>query len=199
MTSPILCVEHDQRRAVMATVKELFNAYRENELPIEGGYIVCSFFDPRSTYSRYEVTSYNNAKNIRNSGDGLTFLADGRKIFMLVEPMSYPEKHVEPASRDEFHRVPYRFREVMTFTTKRQDRIMVGKTPVVSRGTFTILKPQGNDFSYIFYGTEGVQYAIQDLFFKSLWQDANVPRSDAEKAARSILKIFEDFVECKAA
>ena len=183
----------------MAIVKELFNAYYKNELPMEGGFIVCSFFDPHSTYSRYEITSYNNVKDIYNNEDGLTFHADGKKIFMLVEPMNYPEKHVEPANRDDFHRIPYRFKEVDTFTSKRQDRIMVGRIPVMSYGSFTILKPMGNNFSYIFYEGDDVQYAIKDFFFKSLWQDANVPRNDAEKAARSILKIFEYFVEYKVA
>jgi hypothetical protein len=183
----------------MAVVKELFNAYLKSELPLEGGYIVCSFFDPHSTFSRYEITSYNNVKDIQDNEVGLTFFADGKKIFMLVEPMNYPEKHIEPANRDDFHRIPYQFMEVETFTSKRRDRIMVGKIPVMSYGSFTILKPRENDFSYIFYETEDVQYAIKDFFFKSLWQDANVPRNDAEKVACSILAIIEYFVEYEVA
>ncbi len=36
----------------MAVVKELFKAYYNGELPLEGGYIFSSFFDTNSTYSK---------------------------------------------------------------------------------------------------------------------------------------------------
>lgn len=110
----------------MAIVKELFSAYLKNELPLEGGYIIASFFDPTSTYSRYEVTSYNNVKDIYTNDDGLTFLADGKKLYVLIEPANYAEKHIEPSHRDDAHKIPYRFKEVELHISKRQDRIMIG-------------------------------------------------------------------------
>ena len=167
----------------MAVVKELFNAYFESDLPLEGGYIICSFFDPHSIYSRYETTSYSNAKDIYDNEEGLIFLADGWKIFMLVEPMNYPGRDVEPAERDDLHRIPYRFADVETFVSKRRDRVMVGKTPLVSRGSFAVTRPRWNDFAYILHETEDVRNAIREFIFRSLWQEANVPRNDAEKVA----------------
>jgi len=183
----------------MATVKELFSAYQRSELPEDGGYIVCSFFDPNSTYTRYDVTSYNNVKDIYNNDDGLTFLADGKKIFLLVEPSNYAAKHVEPANRDDSHRIPYRFKELEIFTSKRQDRVMLGTKPIVSMGSFTILKPRGNNFAYIFYNTEDVIEAVRQFFYKSLWEDSNVPRLDAEKISTSLVGIFEGLIEFEVA
>lgn len=179
----------------MAIVKELFDAYQKSQLPEAGGYIISSFFDPKSTYSRYEVTSYNNVKDIYANDDGLTFLADGKKIFVLVEPANYSQKHTEPAHRDDAHQIPYRFKELETLVSKRQDRVMVGTMPIISYGSFTILKPQGHNFSYIFYDSQDLMDVIENFFSSTIWKDANVPKLDAEKTAKKIRGIFKDFRE----
>jgi len=181
----------------MAKIKELFGAYYQNELPADGGYIICSFFDPNSTYTRYEVTSYNNVKDIYENEDGLTFLADGKKLFILVEPANYPKKFTEPALRDDAHRIPYRFNELETFISKRQDRIMMGKKPVITYTSFTILKPTGHNFSYLFYNSDDLIDAVENFFLNTLWKDANVPKIDAEKTSGFIRKLFDDFVHYK--
>ncbi|TVQ34876.1 MAG: transposase [Spirochaetaceae bacterium] len=170
----------------MAVMKELFGAYNNGELPADGGYIVSSFFDESSTYTKYEVTSYNNVKDIYSSEDGLTFQADGKKVFVLVEPSDYFRKHEEPTYRDAFHKIPYRFKEVELITSARQDRIMVGKEPVVTYGSFTVLKSQGNNFSYIFFETRDLLEAMESFFVKSLREDARVPRDAAQKAGQLI-------------
>jgi len=178
----------------MAVMKELFGAYNKSELPTDGGYIVSAFFDESSTYTKYEVTSYNNVKDIFAGEDGITFQADGRKIFVLVEPANYSKKHVEPTYRDTLQKIPYRFKELDVFTSKRQDQIMVGKEPIVTYTSFTVLKTKGNNFSYIFYATDDLLPAIRDFFMKSLWQDARVPRADAEKAAKIIEDKFKGII-----
>lgn len=179
----------------MAIVKELFSAYRNSELPDNGGYIICSFFDPNSTYSKYEVTSYNNVKDIYENEEGLTFLADGKKLYVLVEPANYAKKYTEPALRDDAHRIPYRFRELETYISKRQDRIMIGKKPIITYTSFTILKPTGHNFSYIFFNTDDVVDTVQKFFINTIWKDANVPKIDAENVSKIIRKVFEDFID----
>lgn len=171
----------------MAVMKELFGAYNNGELPTEGGYIVSSFFDETSTYTKYEITSYNNVKDIYVSDEGITFQADGKKVFILVEPAGYSLKHEEPTYRDAFHKIPYRYKEVEIITSARQDRIMVGKEPVITYGSFTILKSRGNNFSYIFFDTSDLLNAMESFFLKSLREDARVPRADAQKAAALII------------
>jgi len=170
----------------MAKVKELFAAYKASELPTDGGFIITSSFDEHSTYSKYEVTSYNNVKDIYQNEDGLVFQADGFKQFVLVEPSNYNEKHVEPAMRDAAHAIPYRFKEVDTFVSKRQDRVMVGKEPVVTYGSFTILKPVGENFAYVVYKDDSLLDTVQEFFAKSIWQDARVPKLDAEKISKHL-------------
>ncbi len=181
----------------MAVVKELFKAYYNGELPVEGGYILSSFFDPNSTYSKYEVTSYNNVKDIYPSDGNLTFQADGKKLFVLVEPANYPKKYTEPSLRDQFHSIPYRFNEVEHFTSKRQDRIMVGKKPVITYTSFTIIKSMGDNFSYIIHDTDDLLDVMEKIFSDTLWKDANVPKIDAEKTAGFIRSIFQYFIDFK--
>ncbi len=178
----------------MAMIKELFSAYEKNELPSDGGYIISTFFDANSTYTKYEVTSYNNVKDIYGTDDGITFQADGQKIFVLVEPSNYPQKHVEPAYRSDFHKIPYRQKEVEVHVSQRQDRIMVGMEPVMTYTSFTVLKSEGNNYSYILYRTDDLMGAMREFFIKSLWQDANVPKRDAEQATRMIMPIFKKVV-----
>ena len=179
----------------MAIVKELFLAYSKSELPVDGGYIISSFFSPTSAYTRYEVTSYNNVKDIYINEDGLTFLADGKKLYVMVEPANYPEKHIEPAHRDDNHKIPYRFNEVEIHLSKRRDKIMIGQKPVVTYGSFTILKPTGHNFSYIFFNTEDIVDGIGSFFSETLWNNANVPKNDADKCAEIIKGIFKYFVD----
>jgi len=178
----------------MAVVKELFQAYQNSELPTKGGYIVSSFFDETSTYTKYEVTSYNNVKDIYMTNDGLTFQADGKKLFVLVEPANYSKKYTEPSYRDDAHKIPYRFNEIETHISKRQDRIMVGRKPIITYTSFTILKTQGHNFSYIFYPTEDIIGMMEKFFTDTMWKEANVPKIDAEKAARTIKGVFRDFI-----
>lgn len=178
----------------MATIKELFGAYNKGELPTQGGYIVSSFFDDSSTYTKYEVTSYNNVKDIFVNEEGITFQADGMKIFVLVEPANYAKKHIEPTYRDSFHSIPYRVKEVETFTSRRQDTIMVGKEPVMSFGSFTVLKSVGNNFSYVFYMGDDIEDSIEKFFADSIWKDARVPKGDAQNAAKTIRDKFAQIV-----
>ena len=170
----------------MAQVKELFQAYMSNELPTEGGLIITSFFDEETTYTKYEITSYNNVKDIYRNEDGIVFQADGYKQFVIVEPASYNRKHIEPAMRDGGHSIPYRFKEVDTFITKRQDKILVGKEPVVTYTSFTILQPKGENFSYIVMRESDILKTVEAFLAKTMWQDARVPKMDAEKSAKAI-------------
>ena len=181
----------------MAVVKELFSAYSNSELPTDGGYIVSAFFDKGSTYSKYEVTAYDNVKDIYLTDEGLTFQADGKKMFILVEPANYSSKHTEPAYRDDFHKIPYRFNEVETIVSRRQDRIMIGREPIITYTSFTILKSTGHNFSYIFYPNDNLPAIMEKFFTDTIWKDANVPKIDAEKAGKLIKNIFNKFMEYK--
>ena len=67
----------------MATIKDLFSAYRDSELPMDGGYILSSFFDQNTSYTRYEVIAYNNVKDIYITDEGIVFNVNHTEIIHL--------------------------------------------------------------------------------------------------------------------
>ena len=178
----------------MAIVKELFDAFAKGEFPLAGGYIVSAFFDENSTYTKYEVISYSNVKDIYASDEGSVFQADGQKIFLLVEPVNYSNKHIEPAYRSDFEKIPYRFKEVDVYNTGRRDRIMIGKEPVMTYTNFTIMKTRGQNYSYIFHLADDIMETVGEYFMKSLWKEAGVPRTDAQKVSTAILEVFKKII-----
>lgn len=165
---------------------DLFQAYQSNQLPKESGYIVTSLFSESSTYSRYEVISYGGVKEIYLSEEGLTFQSDGKKLYVLVEPPTYPNKHLDPIHRSNQESIPHRYNELIKFVCKNDAKLYVSKEPVMTYTSFTVLRPTGNNFAIVFFDLPDV-FQSMDLFFqKTLNREAGVPQSDAKKAAAVI-------------
>ena len=156
----------------MAIMRELFELYAKGEFPMNGGYILSAFFHEQSMYSRFEMISYSNVKDIFTSEEGLTFQADGQKIFWLVEPSNYTAKATDPTYRPDSEKIPYRLNEVVIHTTKRQDRVLIGKQPVHSYTSFTIMKPQGQNFSCVFFMADDIVEAVQQYVAKCMYDQA---------------------------
>lgn len=176
-----------------AKALDLFQAYSTDTLPRDGGYIVSSFFDPSSAYSRYEVVGYNGVKSIYPTEEGLTFQADGNKIFVLVEPAGYPKKYEEPVSRNTNERIPHRFSELHIHSAKNQAKIMVSKLPVMSYTSFTVLRPTGSDFALIFYNLPDVMQSMTLFFTETLNREAGIPKIDAKKGAQLVVDGLKQF------
>ena len=172
---------------------ELFKAYADGQLPSEGGYIISSFLDENSSYARYEVVAYNGVKSIILTEEGLTFQTDGNKLYVLSEPASYAQKHLEPFRRTAKDQIPHRFSELDILTTRRQTKVMVSKSPQMSYGSFTILKPSGINFSFIFYNQADVFDTIAKFFAATLNKEAAVPKVEAEKAALLVIEGLKRF------
>jgi hypothetical protein len=176
-----------------AKAQELFKAYADSQLPQDGGYIVSSFLDENSSYSRYEVVAYNGVKSLYLTEEGLTFQTDGNKLFVLAEPASYSQKHLEPFRRTAKDQIPHRFSELEILTTRNQTKVMVSKEPQMTYGSFTILKPSGINFSFIFYNAPDVFETIAKFFTATLNKEASVPKAEAEKASQSIIAGLKKF------
>ena len=176
-----------------AKALDLFQAYAEGQLPKDGGYIVSSFFDDSSTYSIYEIVAYAAVKSIYLTAEGLTFQTDGNKLYVLVEPASYPQKFMEPFRRENKYKIPHRFNELEIVIAKNQDKVMISKTPIVSYSSFTILKPTGVNFSLCFYKMDDVFDSISYFFETTLHKEANVPTFDSKKASKEIIKGIKKF------
>ncbi|PKL09648.1 MAG: hypothetical protein CVV51_02655 [Spirochaetae bacterium HGW-Spirochaetae-7] len=171
---------------------DLFDAYTKNMLPSDLGFIVSSYFSAHSAYSRYEIVSYNNVKSIYPADNGLTFQTDGKKLHILIEPSNYPKKGEEPYVRSSTEMIPQRFSELELHTCKNQTKIYWGKAALMSYTSFTIMKPMGVNFSFIFYSLPDVYDSMTLFFEKTFNKEAGVPMADAKKVAKAIgLKVKE--------
>jgi hypothetical protein len=178
---------------VKAKALDLFKAYADGQLPSEGGYIVSSFFDESSPYSRYEVVAYSGVKSIVLTSEGLVFQTDGNKLFVLSEPPGYPKKHIEPFRRHTSEHIPHRFSELDVLTTRNQTKVMVSKQPLLTYGSFTILKPAGQNFAFVFYNQADVLESLEKFFAATLNKEAGVPKAESEKAASLVIDGVKKF------
>ncbi len=165
---------------------DLFEAYAQNKLPMDEGYIVSSFFKQESAYSIYEVMSYSAVKDFYASGDSITLQTNGKKLYVLVEPATYPHRTTEPYCRSKEDQIQLRFSEANIITTKSQARIIYNKEPQQAISAFTVLRPEGMNFAFLFYSLPDV-FASMELFFsKTLSKEAGIAQADAAKVAKEI-------------
>ncbi len=172
---------------------ELFKAYADSQLPSDGGYIVSSFLDENSSYARYEVVAYSGVKSIVLTEEGLTFQTDGNKLFVLAEPPSYAQKPLEPFRRPAKDQIPHRFAELDILTTRNQTKVMVSKSPLMTYGSFTILKPSGINFSFLFYNMPDVFETVAKFFSATLNKEAGVSKAEAVKASKLVVEGMRRF------
>ncbi len=176
---------------------DLYDAYNQNRLPKDHGYIVSSFFSPSSAYTIYEIVSFAAVKNFYQTDSGITFQTNGKKLYILVEPSDYSQKAVEPYVRSSKDKIPLRFNDLNIYTAKNQYRIMYNKEPQEVMSSFTILKPEGMNFSFIFYMLTEVYDTLALFFEKTLNREANVPMADSKKLAKIISSAIHDTMEIK--
>jgi hypothetical protein len=172
---------------------DLFQAFSEGKLPMEGGCIVTSFFQDNSAYAKYEIVAYSNAQSLFLSDEGLIFRTDGHKLFALAEPADYEHKGLEPFSRDGQRQIPHSFSEVEQFTTGSGARIMLSRQPVLAYSSFTIFRPTPLNSSILFYNLPDVLDSIADHLRTTLTANARLPAEEAAAAARRIVAGLKQF------
>lgn len=177
----------------MAKAMSLIKAYKSEQLPFEGGFIISSFFSNKSIYAIYEITAYKNVKDIYFTPEGLTFKTDGNRTHILVEPPTYSKKFDEPVHREAGHSIPYRFDDCTILTGKRQEKIMIPEEPVMLYSSFTILQSEGDNFSYIFFPTPDVYMAMKKFIIDSLYNDCRLRKEDTQKAGEVFLETIKKF------
>lgn len=165
---------------------DLYDAYDKNMLPKDEGYVVSGFYMTDSPYTIIEVVSYAEVKNFHASKDSLTFQADGKKIYIMVEPSSYNQKSTEPYLRPSKYQIPMRFNALNIHTCKNQYKIMYNKEPLQVMTSFTILKPMGQNFSFIVFSSDETKHALSVLLERVFNKEAAVPHNDATKVADDI-------------
>jgi len=169
---------------------DLFDAYNQDQLPKDQAYIVSSFVNTNNGYTIYEIICYSAVKAIYPEGEGLTFQSSGKKLHILVEPPSYPNKAIEPYLRDKGDQIPLRFSELNLHTAKNQTKIYIAKKPIESLSSFTVAKPVGLNISFLFYKMPDIHETLGKFFEQTFNKDARVPQADAAKTSKIVLEVI---------
>jgi hypothetical protein len=169
-----------------AKAMDLFDAYQKSALPKDHGFLVSSFFSNSTAYSIYEIVSYSNVKSIYPNEGGLTFQTDGKKLYILIEPPNYHQKAQEPYVRQMGEQIPLRFNELELHICKNQIKAYWGKAPVMTYGSFTIMRPTGMNFSFVFYALSDLNESLRLFFEKTFNKEAGMPQADAKKVAAAV-------------
>ncbi len=177
----------------MAKALSLLKAYQSGTIPPDGGFIITGFFADNTNYAIYEVTAYQNVKDIYQVPEGLIFKTDGNRTHMLVEPPSYSQKHIEPVNRNTGQTIPYRFNELQIAKMKNQTTVMIPMEPIMLFASFTILKSMGESFSFVFYPTPDVYMAIKKFLSDSLYNDCRFGKTEAAESTATILATIKKF------
>lgn len=170
---------------------DLFDAYNQDKLPKDQAYIVSSFINANTGYSMYEVITYSGVKAIYPEGDGLTFQSQGKKMHILIEPASYPNKAIEPYLRVKQDQIPLRFNELNVITAKNQTRIYIAKKPIESLSSFTVARPSGYNITFLFYELPDIYETLANFFVQTFSKDAGLPQVDAKKVAKQAIEVIE--------
>ena len=170
---------------------DLFEAFNNEKLPKDQAYIVSSFINGNTGYSIYEIISYSGVKAIYPEGDGLTFQSSGKKMHVLIEPPSYPNKAIEPYLRDKVDQIPLRFKELDVHVTKNQSKIYTAKKPIESLSSFTVAKPTGLNITFLFYELPDIYDTLSKFFEQSYNKDAGIPQIDARRVAKDTVNVIQ--------
>ncbi len=68
---------------------------------------------------------------------------------------------------------------------------MFSKEPQQAMSAFTVVKPEGMDFAFLFYSLPDVFASMEKFFSKTLNREAGVSQNDAVKAAKEISELCE--------
>jgi hypothetical protein len=171
---------------------DLFEAYAKDKLPKDQAYIVSSFINTNTGYAIYEVICYSGVKAIYPEGAGLTFQSTGKKMHILIEPASYPNKATEPYLRAKEDQIPLRFSELDLHTSKNQIKIYSAKKPTESLSSFTIARPVGFNVSFVFYKLDDIYETLAKFFEHTFNKDARIPQADAKKTGKTVMAVVKE-------
>ena len=100
-----------------------------------------------------EMISYSGVKSVIPIGDGVKYQAQGKKMFCMLEPIAYTEKHIEPTFRKQHKTgfMPFRFSDCDTFLTKDNKlNVLIPQLAQDCFDSFTVTFPEKGDLTILY-------------------------------------------------
>lgn len=145
-----------------------------------------------------EVISYSGVKSVNPVGSGVKFQAQGQKMFLMLEPSSYTENHIEPTyrSNNTTAYMPYRFKDCETFLTRdSRFKVMIPQTPYNCYDSFTVSFPGKGDIAVLYFifnkDINVVNDFIQNNFQEIVNKMTGIQSADASKIAKNFMAVVK--------
>lgn len=184
-------------------------AYKQGILPeITEGYIFSLTSPDFDNVERkmdpflLQIVSYSGLKSVLPMGNGVKFQAQGKRMYCMLEPANYSNKHVEPMSRsqDTTAYMPYRFSECETFFTKDvKFRVLIPKKSVEMYDSFTIDFPERGDICVLYYifdkeniNTKVIPFIEENIAY-ILKSKLPVRGNDAKDISKKFVEVVKKF------
>ena len=146
-----------------------------------------------------EIISYSGVKAVIPTGAGLKYQAQGNKMYCMIEPTSYTEKHIEPAFRKQNTTgfMPFRFADCDIFLTKDMRlNIMIPRKAQECFDSFTVTLPEKGDLCILYMpfdkDIEGVVIPfMQTNFHDILCKMLGVRDVDSKIISRKLMDVVK--------
>lgn len=146
-----------------------------------------------------EVISYSGVKAVIPDGNGLKYQAQGQKMFCMLEPIAYTEKHIDPAFRKQGTTgfMPFRFNDCDTFLTKDlKINIHIPRKSQECFDSFTVTLPEKGDLCVLYLpfdkDIDGVVIPyMQDNFHEILIKMLRMREVDSKIIARKLMEVVK--------
>jgi hypothetical protein len=102
---------------------------------------------------KLEMISYSGLKSVNQFEEGLKFQAQGRKMYCMIEPVSYAANHIEPTYRPNNTTgfMPFRFKDCESFFTKNNKyKVLIPDVLFDCFDSFTVSLPRKGDVSVLY-------------------------------------------------
>ena len=148
-----------------------------------------------------EMISYSGVKAVIPVEGGVKFQAQGRKMFCMMEPATYTEKHVEPTYRSNNTTgfMPFRFKDCEQFLTKdNKYNILIPNVAHDCYDSFTVSFPAKGDLCIIYFifdkDIEGkVLPFIKENFENIIKKSFSFRSPDAAHIAKKFIEVVNKF------
>jgi hypothetical protein len=147
----------------------------------------------------FEMISYSGVKAVIPVEGGVKFQAQGSKMFCMLEPTTYSEKHVDPTYRSNNTTgfMPFRFNECDTFLTKdNRYTVRMPNVPHNCYDSFTVSFPAKGDLCIIYFifdkDIQGkVIPFIEENFMTILKKSVNLRDIDSNHIAKKFADVIK--------
>ncbi|MBE7440659.1 MAG: hypothetical protein HS115_19605 [Spirochaetales bacterium] len=172
---------------------ELFSALRSGSLESQqpGHLLVISNAGPGG-YAVFSITSFDHVREIFPEEGGVGLHADGYKIYMIHEPVSYPKKYEEPYLRADEEQIPLRLSELAIVEVDKQCRFLISAHPFFSSGSLDRIRERAATVALYFPEKVKGFNQLLDFLRKELHTTYNVPSRAVEQIIRLLESNFQE-------